>query len=190
MISSLQHRNARAIGARLFAAMTFAAVLHVTPVNAQTSEFNDPVDAHPLNIPLSPMRNTQFNAEEDTSPAAPAAPSPQKAEQNPHATPAPAMLRILFSPTEAALDDQAMAELDKFATTFKAQGGRVTLRGYAGEPGSTGSNERRLSLRRVLAVREQLLTQGIAQERLTVQALGGVKDAGNPDRVDILKSGR
>jgi len=42
----------------------------------------------------------------------------------------------------------------------------------------------------VLAVREVLLAQGIAAERLDVRALGGARDSGAPDRVDIVYASR
>ena len=105
-------------------------------------------------------------------------------------TPETAILRLLFASESSTLDDQSLAEISGFATSFKERGGRVTLRGYAGPPGSSSSNMRRLSLRRVLVVRDYLLAQGISAERITVQALGGVRDSGPQERVDILKPGR
>jgi outer membrane protein OmpA-like peptidoglycan-associated protein len=105
-------------------------------------------------------------------------------------TPQTAILRVTFADDDAVLNPQAQSEIEAFAKDFKERGGRVALKGYAGQPGDSSSNMRRLSLKRVLAVREQLLALGIAPERLDVRALGGVRDTGPRDRVDIVKSGR
>jgi len=101
----------------------------------------------------------------------------------------PAILRIAFQPEDAALSPQALALVKTFATAFKQRGGRVTLKAYAGLAGDVSTGARRLSLKRVLAVRETLLAQGISAERLNVQALGGARDAGPLDRVDIVRAG-
>ncbi len=156
---------------------------------------NLPVDAAPLNVPLSPIRNTMQNADEpplaapaQTGPAA--VPTIEGALEETSQAPERAILRILFNDDNATLSDDAHTAIIGFADTFKTRGGRVALKGYAGRSGSTSSNARRLSLRRVLAVRELLLAQDISADRLEVRALGGVTDAGPEGRVDIVKSGR
>lgn len=149
-----------------------------------------PVDAAPLNLPLSPTRNTIQHDDEPPLAAPAATPATEGAPKDTSQTPERAILRILFNDDDATLSDDAHAAITNFAEAFKAKGGRVGLKGYAGKPGSTSSNARRLSLRRVLAVREQLLAQGISADRLEVRALGGVTDAGPEGRVDIVKSSR
>ncbi|MDO8288531.1 MAG: OmpA family protein [Parvibaculum sp.] len=153
-----------------------------------------PVDAEPMAIPMSPIR-TMDKADDDV-PQAPApiqAPAPVQADLFDPANlpnPAPSIMRITFDDDDDTLSNEAVSDIKAFAYSFKERGGRVSLRGYAGTPGSTGSNERRLSLRRVLAVRDVLMAEGIKPDRLDVRALGGARDNGPQDRVDITKSGR
>jgi outer membrane protein OmpA-like peptidoglycan-associated protein len=118
-----------------------------------------------------------------------AAPAPAPAQTAP-AAPEPAITRIAFEPDEAALDEPALTRLKSFAQDFKSRTGRVELRAYAGSFGEQSSTARRIALKRVLAVREVLLAQGIAAERLDVRALGGARDSGPPDRVDIVYASR
>lgn len=178
------------------------------PGGARAAQDDMPIDAVPLIRPHTPSRALPPSEEYLSAPEA--APEPAQAsapaEETPQSAapasidpvtgasilPAPetAMLRISFEPDEAALSQTAVAQVQAFAESFKGKGGRIALKSYAGKPGDTGSNMRRLSLKRVLAVREVLLVQGISAERLEVRALGGVRDAGAPDRVDIVKSGR
>ena len=153
----------------------------------QADENNLPVDAAPLNIPISPIQRIEGDANGETAAPADKPAQPDAGLSVPAAKP---ILRILFDADDATLSDEARAEVSAFVADFKAKGGRVTLKGYAGVPGSTSSNDRRLSLRRVLAVREAILEAGIQPERLEVRALGGANDAGPQDRVDILKPGR
>ncbi len=63
---------------------------------------------------------------------------------------------------------------------------KVEVMAYGGTPGDKGSDARRLSLQRALSVRQILIDSGIAQDRITVHAMGGVEDGGPADRVDIF----
>lgn len=101
----------------------------------------------------------------------------------------PALARIGFDPGAATLDRAAAANLDRFAGEFRRRAGRVALKAYAGEIGDASTTARRLSLKRVLAVRDFLIERGISGERLEVRALGGTRDAGPLDRVDITRTG-
>lgn len=181
---SLSRLTLLAFGLVLMAGMNLT-----TPARADDTL---PVDAAPLDLPLSPMRDDTSSA--DAPPLAAPAPTPapeaKETTQDRTQAPEPAILRILFEGGDATLSDDARAALITFAKTFKARGGRVALKGYAGTPGSTSSNARRLSLRRVLTVRTLLLAQGISADQLEVRALGGVRDAGPEGRVDIVKSSR
>jgi outer membrane protein OmpA-like peptidoglycan-associated protein len=175
-----------------------------TAFTVHAAEEDMPIDAVPLIRPSSPMRGLQPSEDPLPPPSSPAREAEPEAPQAavpvqaaPAATgetvlPAPeaAMLRIQFEPGDATLSEAALAQIKTFAASFKARAGRAGLKSYAGSPGDTSSNARRLSLKRVLAVREQLLAQGISAQRLEVHALGGTRDAGPPDRVDIVKSGR
>lgn len=101
----------------------------------------------------------------------------------------PALARIGFDPGGATLSQAAAVDLENFVRAFGRRAGRMTLKSYAGEIGDTSTTARRLSLRRVLAVRDFLIERGISAERLDVRALGGARDAGPLDRVDITRAG-
>jgi outer membrane protein OmpA-like peptidoglycan-associated protein len=187
--------SASTIRGPFLAVALFAAASVLLPHNVAAEQINDPVDAQPLDIPLGPMGNNMSLSDPDDTlapakPASPAQPETSPAEAKPLTAPEPALMRIIFPVGTAALDDATVEKIRSFAESFRTRGGRLTLIGYAGDPRATDSNTRRLSLRRVLAVRAEFLEQGVARERLTVRALGGVTDTGNPNRVDIVKSGR
>ena len=99
---------------------------------------------------------------------------------------------VLFNRNSFALSDNTTATLNDLAFSLKtalASGAsRVDLVGYGGNPGSSSSSARRLSLERALAVRQALIADGVPAERIDVQALGGVpaNDHGATDRVDIF----
>ncbi len=61
---------------------------------------------------------------------------------------------------------------------------RVKLRGYAGAT-EDARLARRLSLDRVLAVRERLIEGGLSDARIDLLALGNLSVDGPPDRVDL-----
>ena len=62
-------------------------------------------------------------------------------------------------------------------------GSRVQLIAYGG--GDKGSDARRLSLKRALAIRQVLIDDGVPSERIDVRAMGGADDGGPADRVDV-----
>jgi outer membrane protein OmpA-like peptidoglycan-associated protein len=164
---------------------------------ARADDSDQPVDAVPLVRPgaLPPRSDT---APDMPAPAAPdEAPAPLTSAGDepkfgavPLPPPEAAIERIAFDPDEVTLGAAAQARLQTFADRFKTQSGRIALRAYAGEIADVGMNARRTALKRALSVREFLLAQGIDAERIDVQALGGVRDAGPHDRVDIIQSGR
>ncbi|HVZ27227.1 MAG TPA: OmpA family protein, partial [Rhizomicrobium sp.] len=57
---------------------------------------------------------------------------------------------------------------------------------YGGEKGDKGSDARRLSLKRALAIRQVLIDDGVPSERIDVRAMGGADDGGPADRVDVF----
>jgi outer membrane protein OmpA-like peptidoglycan-associated protein len=62
---------------------------------------------------------------------------------------------------------------------------RVELQAFAGNKGDKGSDARRLSLKRALAIRQVLIDDGVAPDRIDVRAMGGTDDTGPADRVDV-----
>jgi len=99
------------------------------------------------------------------------------------------LLRVSFAPEEATLSPAARTQLVQFATEFKRSMGRIELQAFAGDAGSVTSTQRRISLKRALAVRQVLLEQGVIAERMDVKALGGATGNTPLDRVDILQAG-
>jgi outer membrane protein OmpA-like peptidoglycan-associated protein len=62
---------------------------------------------------------------------------------------------------------------------------RVELQAFGGNKGDKGSDARRLSLKRALAIRQVLIDDGVAADRIDVRAMGGTDDTGPADRVDV-----
>jgi outer membrane protein OmpA-like peptidoglycan-associated protein len=64
-------------------------------------------------------------------------------------------------------------------------GARVELQAFGGAKGDKGSDARRLSLKRALAIRQVLIDDGVSADRIDVRAMGGTDDTGPTDRVDV-----
>jgi outer membrane protein OmpA-like peptidoglycan-associated protein len=67
---------------------------------------------------------------------------------------------------------------------------RVQILSYASDPEKNVSRARRLSLERAVAVRKQLIDNGIDSTRIEVRALGDQNPGGAPDRVDVVLAPR
>ena len=76
--------------------------------------------------------------------------------------------------------DKAIAELKRDDAT------RLQIVAYATGGDEAGSQARRLSLSRALAVRSYLIDQGIRSTRMDVRALGNRSPDGPADRVDMV----
>ncbi|MFN4354610.1 OmpA family protein [Parvibaculum sp.] len=111
------------------------------------------------------------------------------AAEAPLPPPRQALLTIIFEGAGTTLGQTAREQLDSFSAEYARKGGRLELRAYAGPPHDKSSNSRRLSLRRALTVRHELVERGIVAERIHVRAMGGVSDSGPQDRVDISLPG-
>ncbi len=129
---------------------------------------------------------------------APAPAPPVTAAQAPAAAPAQtaavpaaratggALATIAFAAGSPELNDQGKAALGPVLETLKSDSAaRLQIQAFASGGDDQGGQARRLSLSRALAVRGQLIEQGIAATRMDVRALGRTND-GPPDRVDIL----
>lgn len=112
-----------------------------------------------------------------------------QAAEAPLTPPQPALARLLFNGTETTLGRTAREQIDAISSEFTHRSGRLQLRAYAGPPNDNSSAARRLALRRALNVRRELITKGIVAERIHVRALGGVRDSGPQERVDITLFG-
>lgn len=137
------------------------------------------------------------------TPSAPAAPPTQMAKANPPpatvtAPPAsggetPGLSKrsvILFAPQAADPAESALGAIKFLAgdlnSAMTSASSRVQIQAYGGNRGDKGSDARRLSLKRALAIRQVLIDDGVAAERIDVRAMGGVDDKGPADRVDVF----
>jgi outer membrane protein OmpA-like peptidoglycan-associated protein len=134
------------------------------------------------------------------TPVAPAQPAPRtqvaRAEPAPSQTPTPGMAKrsmILFAagapdPSRDSLSAIKFLAGDLNAALAGDAGARIQLQAFGGDKGDKGSDARRLSLKRALAIRQVLIDDGVSADRINVSAMGGADD-GPPDRVDVyLKS--
>jgi outer membrane protein OmpA-like peptidoglycan-associated protein len=95
--------------------------------------------------------------------------------------------RIAFAQGSAELSAAARSTLDDLALRMQSEASlRAQLLAYAADAGDGGSQARRLSLSRALAVRAYLIDRGVRSTRLDVRALGSNVPDGPPDRVDIV----
>ena len=96
---------------------------------------------------------------------------------------------ISFLPQQTDPAQSALGAIKFLATDLNTAmtgpGSRIQLMAYAGKRGDKDSDARRLSLKRALAIRQVLIDDGVAAERIDVHAMGGVDDSGPTDRVDV-----
>lgn len=96
---------------------------------------------------------------------------------------------ILFAPQAADPAELALGAIKFLAGDLNAAmtsaSSRIQIQAYGGNRGDKGSDARRLSLKRALAVRQVLIDDGVPAERIDVRAMGGVDDTGPADRVDV-----
>jgi outer membrane protein OmpA-like peptidoglycan-associated protein len=138
-------------------------------------------------------------------PAAAAAPEPAPAAAAPAPVPAPAPApqvaalppagqavdgrvgQIDFTSGATDMPPTGKATLDKTIAELKRDDAtRLQIVAYATGGDEAGSQARRLSLSRALAVRSYLIDQGIRSTRMDVRALGNRSPDGPADRVDMV----
>ena len=124
-----------------------------------------------------------------------AEPEPEPQPETEMATLAPAVapttpgetMQIEFGAGESALPQSAQAPLATLAAALdQDETLRLQLRAYAGGDADSASHARRLSLSRALAVRSELIEQGVRSTRIDVRALGNKSENGSSDRVDVI----
>jgi outer membrane protein OmpA-like peptidoglycan-associated protein len=97
---------------------------------------------------------------------------------------------ILFAPQAADPAQSALGAIKFLAgdlnSAMTSASSRVQIQAYGGNRGDKGSDARRLSLKRALAIRQVLIDDGVPAERIDVRAMGGVDDTGPADRVDVF----
>jgi len=96
---------------------------------------------------------------------------------------------ILFAKDAPDPAAQALGALKFLAGDLNAAmsspNARIELQAFGGAKGDKGSDARRLSLKRALSIRQVLIDDGVAADRIDVRAMGGVDDTGPTDRVDV-----
>jgi outer membrane protein OmpA-like peptidoglycan-associated protein len=132
----------------------------------------------------------------------PPAPAPKPRTQVAGAEPAPSQTQsqtgelgltkqsmILFAHDAADPAESALSNIKLLAGqlvgAMTGPNSRVQIQAYGGAKGDKGSDARRLSLKRALAIRQVLIDDGVPSERIDVRAMGGVDDSGPTDRVDV-----
>jgi len=141
-----------------------------------------PIDPAPVATPPAPAAAAATTQEASLGTPAPVTsnlPSPE-----------PASHRLRFDTGASTLLAETRDELELIASELMRHSSRIEIRAYAGAPNDLSSPVRRLSLKRGLAVRQYLVDQGVLQSRIDVHALGGVRDNGPGERVDIVLSRR
>jgi outer membrane protein OmpA-like peptidoglycan-associated protein len=121
--------------------------------------------------------------------AEPVAPPPPLSSIEPGAPGLSKRSVILFAAGSADPAQSALGAIKYLAgdlnTAMTSAGARVQLIAYGGNKGDKGSDARRLSLKRALAIRQVLIDDGVPSERIDVRAMGGADDGGPADRVDV-----
>ena len=96
---------------------------------------------------------------------------------------------ILFAPDSSDPAEAALGAIKFLAGDLNAAmntpSARIQIQAFGGRRGDKGSDARRLSLKRALAIRQVLIDDGVASERIDVRAMGGADDSGPADRVDV-----
>ncbi len=104
----------------------------------------------------------------------------------PAVLPRPAEIRILYATEATDLPAAAHEELDGLAEWLRAHPEvRVQIVGYASATTPSGSEARRRSLFRTLAVRTYLIENGVMSTRMDVRALGARTEEEPKDRVEV-----
>jgi outer membrane protein OmpA-like peptidoglycan-associated protein len=95
--------------------------------------------------------------------------------------------KIDFANGASELPDAGRALLDRAVADLKRdESARLQIVAYASGGDEAGSQARRLSLSRALAVRSYLIDQGVRSTRMDVRALGNRSPDGPADRVDMV----
>jgi len=109
--------------------------------------------------------------------ATPYVPKPGSAEAAPPTPPPGASLVVFFEKGKATLDAEALRQLKIIAPLIKAGPNPADVTGYADRTGDRAANLA-IANRRAAAVRDMLIAEGIAADRIRVQAPREVTGAG------------
>jgi outer membrane protein OmpA-like peptidoglycan-associated protein len=168
------------------------------PYNSGYASFAGGTPVNPFGAPAPKPAAKPAPAPKPAPPAPKPAPTQvAKAEPPPaQSTPAPAAEAgltkrsvILFAkgatdPAAGALGSIKFLAGD-LNSAMTRSASRIELQAFGGNKGDKGSDARRLSLKRALAIRQVLIDDGVSPDRIDVRAMGGADDSGPSDRVDV-----
>lgn len=97
-----------------------------------------------------------------------------------------ALIELAFEPGAVELNEAARSKLTELAAKAKSDDRRMQIKAFASGAKMSGSEVRRTSLLRALAVRTYLIEEGVRSARIDVRALGAPHDGGREDRVDLI----
>ena len=94
-------------------------------------------------------------------------------------------LSLRYAKDKTDLSDDAKGDLSSIADTVKQSQGSVRIVAYAGGTAEEVSVAKRTSLARALQIRAYLISKGVNQLNISVQALGNKVPNGQTERADI-----
>jgi outer membrane protein OmpA-like peptidoglycan-associated protein len=144
-----------------------------TPQSLPVETTNQPQRPQPTLTPPAPAPNAPANVQTASLPA-----------------PTAASHHLRFEAGTADIPSETRTELEFVAAELMRHSDRIEIQAFAGVPNGLTSDARRLSLKRAIAVRKFLISQGVLQSRIDLRAMGGVQDNGPTERVDIILSSR
>ena len=93
---------------------------------------------------------------------------------------------VSFGKDKTDLTDDAKSDLTDVADKVKQSQGSVRIVAYAGGTPEQSSVAKRISLSRALQIRAFLITKGVNQLNINVQALGREVPSGDSERADVF----
>ncbi len=147
-------------------------------------------EAKPADAPAKPAEGKP-EAKADTKPEASADAKPAegaKAETPaaPSAGDGKLSKSISYSKAKTDLSDAAKSDLAGIADAVKQSQGSVRIVAYAGGTAEEASVAKRTSLARALQIRAYLISKGVNQLNISVQALGNKVSGADAERADIF----
>ena len=95
-------------------------------------------------------------------------------------------IAFIVDPGSSEISSSARAKLLHMAQSLRdTPMARIEIRAYSPVKGESESDPRRLSLARWLAVRDYLVQNGVADERIDGRALGSAPTEPNADRIEL-----
>ena len=130
------------------------------------------VAAKPATAPAAPAKT------DDATKPTPALPAPAAGDGKLANT-------LSYAKDKTDLSDDAKSDLSSVADKVKQSQGSVRVVAYAGGTAEEASVAKRTSLARALQIRAYLISKGVNQMSISVQALGNNVPSGDAERADV-----